>query len=189
MKKDTENMHLENKTKRYRATLEPFNPSTGCFTCLSRWASGSSTKGKATAPRAKCCQTPWALGSELAKWSVAEPATATPLDKECACLPACLVDSRDALANELQKQHLRKGKNQPFVNWCNSSSHFMQIEFNQLPFILSSSSLTHRKVHSRKKIQLLRQLQVKSDETAQLLIKPYVNEVNLIGKNPPLKFC
>ena len=151
MKKDPENMHLENKTKRYRATLEPFNPSTGCFTCLSRWASGSSTKGKATAPRAKCCQTPWALGSELAKWSVAEPAMATPLDKECACLPACLVDSRDALANELQKQHLRKGKNQPFVNWCNSSSHFMQIEFNQLPFILSSSSLTHRKVHSRKK--------------------------------------
>lgn len=35
--------------------------SAGCFTCLSRWASGSSTKGKATAPRAKCCQTPWAL--------------------------------------------------------------------------------------------------------------------------------
>ena len=56
--------------------------SAGCFTCLSWWASGSSTKGKATSLRAKCCQTPWALGSELAKWSVAEPATATPLDKE-----------------------------------------------------------------------------------------------------------
>ena len=56
--------------------------SAGCFTCLSWWASGSSTKGKATSLRAKCCQTPWALRSELAKWSVAEPATATPLDKE-----------------------------------------------------------------------------------------------------------
>ena len=48
------------------------------------------------------------------------------------------------LANELQKQHLRKGKNQPFVNWCNSSSHFMQIEFNQLPFRQSSSQLNGR---------------------------------------------
>ena len=31
-------------------------------------------------------------------------------------------------------------------------------------------------------------LQLKSDETAQLLIKPYVNDkVTLTGQNPPLK--
>ena len=111
--------------------------SAGCFTCLSWWASGSSTKGKATSLRAKCCQTPWALRSELAKWSVAEPATATPLDKERSTRAR-------AVANELQKQHLRKGRNQPVVNWCNSSSHFMQIEFNQLPFRQSSSQLNGR---------------------------------------------
>ena len=32
-------------------------------------------------------------------------------------------------------------------------------------------------------------VQLKSDETAQLLNKPYVNEVTLTGQNPLLKYC
>ena len=32
-------------------------------------------------------------------------------------------------------------------------------------------------------------VQLKSDETAQLVNKPYVNEVNLRGQKQPLKYC
>ena len=31
-------------------------------------------------------------------------------------------------------------------------------------------------------------IQIKSDQTEQLLNKPYVNEGTLTGKNPPLKY-
>ena len=44
---------------------------------------------------------------------------------------------------------------------------------------------------SKKKIDYYEslQIQIKLDQTEQLLNKPYVNEVTLTGQNPPLKYC
>ena len=77
------------------------------------------------------------------------------------------------------------------VEWKNSEQWFLET-FSGMVMLISKFKRVCEIIFLQTEILIeicTKYIQLKSDETAQLLNKPYVNEVTLRGQKQPLKCC